>query len=64
MREIFDIGVAVFAAENSVGAGGMLARIDRNAFPSVGLHSGLAMAGQAVLVFVVFIFGYSGDGNC
>src|SRR5271165_5592954 len=50
MREIFDGGVTVFAAESTVGAGGMPGRIDRNALPGVGLHSRLAMARQTFLV--------------
>src|SRR5208337_3539884 len=50
MREIFDGGVAVLAAENAVGAGGMPGRVDRNALPGAGLHSRLAMARQTALV--------------
>src|ERR1022692_1990148 len=50
MRELFDGGVAILAAENSVGAGGMLGRVDGNAFSGGGLHSRFAMAGQTFLV--------------
>ncbi len=50
MGELFDGGVAVLAAENSVGAGGMLGRVDGNAFSGGGLHSRFAMAGQTFLV--------------
>jgi len=50
MRELFDGSVAVLAAENRVGAGGMLGWVDRNTFPGGGLHSRFAMARQAFLV--------------
>ena len=50
MRELFDVGVAVLAAENPVGAGGVLGRVDRNALPGAGLHSRLAVARQTFLV--------------
>ena len=34
MREFFNVGVAVFATENGVGAGGMLGGVDGDALPS------------------------------
>jgi hypothetical protein len=50
MRELFDGGVAILAAKNRVGAGGMLGWVDGNAFSGAGLHSRFAMARQAFLV--------------
>src|SRR5260370_41415903 len=46
MREIFDGGVAVLAAENPVCARCMFGRVDRNALPGVGFHFRLTMARQ------------------
>ncbi len=61
MWEIFDVGVAVFTAENSVGAGGMPGRIDRNALPGSRLHPGFAMARETLLVFIrIFVRGERG----
>src|ERR1019366_316648 len=50
MREIFDGGVAVLAAENPVCAGGMLVRLDRNALSGVAPYSRVALARQTFLV--------------
>jgi len=51
MGKLFDVGVAVLAAEDAVRAGRMFGRIDRNALAGAGLHSRLAMAGETLLVF-------------
>ena len=50
MRELFDVGVAVLAAENPVGAGRMFGRVNRNALPGIGLHSRFAVARQTFLI--------------
>jgi len=61
MGKLFDVGVAVLAAEDAVRAGRMFGRIDRNALAGAGLHSRLAMAGETLLVFT-FIGALSAAG--
>jgi hypothetical protein len=64
MREILDISVAVRATENSMRTGCMLARIDGYALSGIGLHSRLAVACQAFLVFIlILVCGRRGDGH-
>jgi len=55
--------VAVGAAERAVDAGRMFDGIDRDTFATVGLHPGLAVAGEAGFVLLERMRRLCSDGN-
>ena len=63
MGEILEGGVAGGAAERAVDAGRMFDGIDRDTFATVGLHPGLAVAGEAGFVLLERMRRLCSDGN-
>lgn len=67
MWKVFDCGMAVCAAQNSVRARRMFFRADGNVFPLLRFHARLAMTGETGFILLegldgfFLAFGYRGE---